>query len=356
MEDILVKNSSVLSCIIGCVGRISLNKPQNLHALDTDMCQTISAALSAFAKSDQVKLIIIDHVEGSRGFCSGGDIKNIAQNLDNKAEVNGFFAAEYRLNAQIKAYIKPIVSFMDGLTMGGGVGLSVHGSHRLATENTVFAMPETGIGLFPDVGGGWFLPRLDGALGTWLALSGTRLNGSDTVGAGLATHYIESGDIAEIKQLLCSAPYGDQVAQQIDQILAAFAKPLSAPSYAEHMEIINRCFSKDTMADICIELKLDDSDWSLHQGQILAKRSPISCCITLKQLRLGAKMTSFDEVMRMEYRIVTRLIHHHDFYEGVRAALIDKDHKPHWHPTSFGCVNALVVETFFDALPQELTL
>lgn len=338
----------VITRIENGLGRITLNRPKALHALTTDMCAGMAQALTAWENDPAVRAVVIDHADGTRGFCAGGDIRKVAESgrTDGIAAAD-FFRVEYTLNAQIKHYPKPYIALMDGITMGGGVGISVHGSHRIATDRTVFAMPETGIGLFPDVGGGWFLPRLDGELGTWLALTGAQLRGSDVHAAGIATHYVP--EIHDLKAELLAG--GD-----IEAVLAKYAKPAPVPAYAEHREIIDRCFGRGTVTDICLALKLDDSDWADAQGEILAKRSPLSCCVALKQLRQGRKMTDFDAVMRMEYRIACHITRSNDFSEGVRAVIEDKDNAPRWLPEVLAGVTPDLVDAMFAPLPHELEL
>jgi len=205
-EDVLVRRE-------GGIGKIILNRPKALHALNLQMCEAILAALNAWKSDDSVQLVLVTHAEGSRGFCAGGDIRMLAESgASDGSEARAFFAVEYRLNAAVKAFPKPYVAIMDGVTMGGGVGLAVHGSHRIATERTLFAMPETGIGLFPDVGGGWFLPRLRGELGTWLALTGARLKGADVAAARVATHFLPSDLIPSLIGQVASAAYSSGAA------------------------------------------------------------------------------------------------------------------------------------------------
>ena len=199
---------SVLTKKHGGVGYITLNRPEALHALNYDMCETILAALRVWALDPEIHMVLIDHAAETRGFCAGGDIAMLRNSgMSDGKEARAFFAEEYRMNAAIKSFPKPYLAIMDGVTMGGGVGLSVHGSHRVATERTLFAMPETGIGLFPDVGGGWFLPRLKGELGTWLALTGARLKGANVVAAGVATHFIPSELVANLKSQIEQADF-----------------------------------------------------------------------------------------------------------------------------------------------------
>jgi enoyl-CoA hydratase len=323
------------------IGRITLNRPKALHALTTEMCAAMAEALTAWKHDDTVRAVLVDHAEGTRGFCAGGDIRKVAESgrKDGVAAAE-FFRVEYTLNNQIKNYPKSYIAIMDGITMGGGVGISVHGSHRIVTERTIFAMPETGIGLFPDVGGGWFLPRLEGELGAWLALTGAQLRGGDVVAAGIGTHFLPSDCVEALKWALASG-------QTIDAALSGLAEAVSQPSYAPHMAAINRCFPHDTMTQISISLNAEGSDWALKQAEILAKRSPQSLAVALKQLREGRRMTSFEEVMKMEYRLACRIIRTRDFSEGVRAVIEDKDNAPDWLA---GADLSPLIEQMFDSL------
>ena len=331
------------------VGRITLNRPKALHALTTEMCTLMSEALTAWAVDPAVRLLMIDHAEGTRGFCAGGDIRMVAESGRGDGQAGeAFFAIEYRLNVQIKRFPKPYIAILDGVTMGGGVGISIHGSHRIATEHTLFAMPETGIGLFPDVGGSWFLPRLAGELGTWLALTGARLKGKDVLAAGLATHFVPSAQVTALKTRVLAG-------EDIDMVLHDMSEPAGAPSYHDHVEVMNRCFGKADMTGICLALKMADDDWATEQAEILAKRSPLSLSVSLEQLRRGAKMTSFEDIMRMEYAIACHIIRTNDFSEGVRAVIEDKDNAPRWRPASLAGVTSAMIEQMFQPV-LELTL
>jgi enoyl-CoA hydratase len=335
----------VLARVENGVGVLTLNRPKALHALTTDMCRTIAAALTAWEKDLAVQAVIIEAAEGTRGFCAGGDIRQAAQSVrsDGSAAAE-FFAVEYRLNAQIKRFPKPYIAFIDGITMGGGAGISVHGSHRIATERTVFAMPETGIGLFPDVGGSWFLPRLSGELGTWLALTGAQLRGRDVHAAGLGSHFVPSAEIGALKAAIIR-----KSAAGLDELLAPFSHP-AKPAYAEHLPIIDRCFSKNSLPDMLIALETADGEWGQIQAKILRTRSPLSCCVALKQLRAGREMTDFEDIMRMEYRIACHITRMNDFSEGVRAVIEDKDNAPRWSPDSFEKVDPEKIEHMFSPL------
>jgi len=308
------------------VGRITLNRPKALHALTTEMCAAMLDALICWQTDDSVRAVLVDHADGTRGFCAGGDIRMVAESgRRDGIEAAEFFRIEYTLNNCIKHYQKPYIAIMDGVTMGGGVGISVHGSHRITTDRTIFAMPETGIGLFPDVGGGWFLPRLAGELGTWLALTGAQLRGPDVVAAGIGTHFMPSDSIEEIKRAIIDG-------EGIDAVLERLSSPVPMASFAPHLDAINRCFAGNTISDISIALNADGSEWALKQANILTKRSPQSLAVSLRQLREGRRMTSFEEVMKMEYRLACRITSTKDFSEGVRAVIEEKDNAPKWHP------------------------
>jgi enoyl-CoA hydratase len=333
----------------GALGHITLNRPQALHALTLDMCEALTETLVAMENDVHVKAVIIDHASGTRGFCAGGDIRKIAESARvDTQEAENFFAAEYNLCHLIKHYPKPYVAFMDGVTMGGGAGISIHGSHRIATQNTVFAMPETAIGLFCDIGSAWFLPRLSGELGTWLGLTGARLKGSDVVACGLATHVIAAHDLPNVKAEL------SEMNTSVDAILAAYARSVPTPVYVDQMDVINRCFKGDSLADIFIALNREDSDWSLQTAQHMAKFSPLSLAVTLKHLRQGAKLKTLAEVLIYDFRLARRMIKAPDFQEGVRCALIDNDQRPKWASPIGGTKDA-DIEALFAPLGADLT-
>lgn len=336
----------------GVAGRITLNRPQALHALNEEMCLAMDAALKLWADDPEVELVVVDHAAGSRGFCAGGDIRMLAESgaADGSA-AQAFFRAEYRLNTRIKNYRKPYVAFMDGVTMGGGVGISVHGSHRVATERTLFAMPETGIGLFPDVGGGWFLPRLGPPLGMWLALTGERLKGGDVCAAGIATQYVESGVVDALKAQVCDGGLEMLEAMEWDE----------AGSFEKHLETIERCFWKPSVEDTMLALEGEVShavsgEWAKKQLETLKTKSPRTLKVAHRQLALGLQAQTFEDNMRMEFRIGCRQVHSHDFQEGVRAVIVDKDNAPKWDPATLAGVTDEVLDAVFAPLgDDELT-
>lgn len=336
------------------IGYMTLNRPEALHALNLDMCKMMYDALASWAQNPSIDMVLIDHMPGTRGFCAGGDISMLrASGLEDGQQARAFFAREYRLNAAIKAFPKPYLALMDGVTMGGGVGVSVHGSHRVATQNTVFAMPETGIGLFPDVGGGWFLPRLTGELGTWLALTGARLKGTECVAAGIATHYIPAELLTHLRRQIAEADFSSGGAALLGELLNSLSHKPPAPGYAPYLQTINRCFSADTVEDIIDTLRAEGSDWALSQIETLQTKSPETLKLALRQLREGRRAESFQAHMQMEYRIGWRKVQTADFIEGVRAVLIDKDHAPKWNPATLEAVTAAHIQRFFDPLGED---
>jgi enoyl-CoA hydratase len=331
----------------GVAGHISLNRPKAIHALTLDMCRGMIAALADWEKDDGVAVVMLDHGEG-RGFCSGGDINLLRQSALNDGGASGrqFFFEEYRLNHQMFTYAKPIVAFMDGITMGGGVGISQPARYRVATENTRFAMPETGIGLFPDVGGGWYLSRLEGGLGQFLALTGARLRGEECLWAGLATHYLPSEALEEAKRRIAAG-------HEIAGVLGALAVTAPEPQIAAHQSAIRKHFCRGTLEEIIASLESDDSDWAVRELATLRTKSPQACKVALRQLAVSAKLTGFAENMAMEYRVGARVISLPDFAEGVRAVIVDKDHDPKWQPATAEGVTDAMLDSIFAPLPAD---
>jgi enoyl-CoA hydratase len=269
------------------------------------------------------------------------------------SEARDFFATEYRMNVALDEFPKPVLAIMDGVTMGGGVGLSVHGSHRVATERTLFAMPETGIGLFPDVGGGWFLPRLTGELGTWLALTGDRLKGVDVAAARVATHFLPSELVPNLMKQIASADFSVGAAEMLNEILRTLTHSIPAGGFEEHRSIIDKCFAFDTAEEIVAALEADGSDWALAQVKTLRTKSPETIKVALRQLREGRRCKTFRENMQMEFRIGWRKVQSHDFQEGVRAVIVDKDNAPAWSPATIEDVPAEMVDKYFEPLGED---
>jgi enoyl-CoA hydratase len=338
--------SDVITRIEGAVGRITLNRPAALHALTTAMCQAMIEALAGWRHEPAVDAVLIDHA-GERGFCAGGDIRMLAESGagDGKA-AREFFFTEYRLNALLQAYEKPIVVVMDGVTMGGGVGIALPAQVRIATERTTFAMPESGIGLFPDVGGGWWLPRLPGQTGLWLALTGARLKGADCLALGIATHFVESGKLDRLKSEITSA-------ERIEVALEPCASSPGPPPIEASRADIDRLFSGESVEAIFAALAADGSDWATTQLDALKTKSPQTLKVAFRELRDGASKTRFADEMAVEYRIGARVVRSHDFIEGVRAVIVEKDNAPRWDPPDLAGVTAARIDEIFSALPPD---
>ena len=257
----------------------------------------------------------------------------------------GFFHAEYRMNHRLFTYAKPIVAFMDGITMGGGVGISTPAGFRVATENTRLAMPETGIGLFPDVGGGWYLSRLPGRIGQFIALTGHRLDGAEAHALGLATHYLPASALPEVKAAIAADPHG------IDAILTAASVAAPHAALLDHRADIDRLFASDTLEEVFAALEADGGDFAAQQLAILKTKSPQSMKVSLRLLYDGSLMQSFADEMVQEYAVATHVVQRHDFLEGVRAVIVDKDNSPRWNPATPEAVTDHLIDQIFAPLP-----
>jgi enoyl-CoA hydratase len=333
----------------GAVGVITLNRPKALNALTQDMCLRMKAQLEDWAKASNIKTVVIRGA-GERAFCAGGDIRALYDS--GKAGTPyalDFYRDEYRLDAAIKHFPKPYVALVHGIVMGGGVGVSVHGSHRIAAESAVFAMPETGIGLFPDVGGSYFLPRCPGQIGMYLALTGARLKTADCLYAGVATHFVPQAKWDTLLERLASGAVPDQA-------LEGLADSVPDTFLETHRKVIDDIFGLESVEAILAALDAEGTDWAGETAATLRAKSPTSLKVTFRQIREGARL-EFDDCMRMEYRMVNRIVAGHDFYEGVRAAIIDKDGAPKWQPADLAGVGESDVEAYFAPLrDKELTL
>ncbi|MBX9731554.1 MAG: enoyl-CoA hydratase/isomerase family protein, partial [Sphingomonas sp.] len=302
-----------------------------------------------------IEAVLIDHAAApdgdpkkSRGFCAGGDIRMLAESgAKDGVEARAFFHTEYRMNHKLFTYVKPTVAFMDGITMGGGVGLSLPCRYRVATENTRLAMPETGIGLFPDVGGGWYLSRLAGRMGQFLALTGHRLDGAECLALGLATHYLPSASLEEAKARIIDDP------RSIDAILNDLAIAPPEAKILSHAAEIDRLFASDELEAVFATLEVDPGDWAQAQLKLLRTKSPQTMKVSLRLLHEGAAMHDFADEMRQEYAVGCRVVQRHDFLEGVRAVIIDKDNAPRWDPATPEGVTDHVIDQIFAPLPDD---
>ena len=339
------------------LGVITLNRPKALNALTHGMMLEMEKVIPQWEKDSAVKAVV-QRGAGDRAFSAGGDVAGLYREMrdDPKGTLRrDFFRDEYIINRRIYRYAKPWISLIDGINMGGGVGLSAHGSHSVASEKFLFAMPETTIGLFPDVGGGYFLTRLPGALGTFLALTSHRLKAADALWAGIVDAYVPSAKIDALQAALGAADLsGPDANGKVDAVIAGFSANPGLPALPDMMPDIDRCFSAESVAEIEARLRKHPGEWAQKQLAALLKLSPLSMAITLEQLKRCANR-SFEDVMTIEYRMSQVCMKPgHDFFEGVRALLIDKDQKPQWKPASTAGVTREMVEAHFAPLANDL--
>ncbi len=337
----------------GSLALITLNRPKALNALTLDMMRALDPRLDEWEADPHVQAVVIRGA-GERAFCAGGDVRALydSRAAGDRAYRAEFYREEYAQNRRIFRFQKPYIALIDGITMGGGVGLSVHGSHRVATERTLFAMPETGIGLFPDVGAGYFLPRLPGKLGMFLGLTGTRLRGADCLYARIATHYAPGAKLAALVDALASADLGAGRAA-VDRVLQRFAADPGPAPLAAHRAAIDRCFAGDSVQAIIAALEAEGTPWAEQMLKVIATKSPTSLKLTFRQLREGGRL-EFEEVMMMEYRLCQYCMDGHDFFEGVRAVVVEKDNAPQWDPPTLAGVAAAEIARAFAPRADDL--
>jgi len=334
-------NADILFEAQGALGLITLNRPKALNALTLGMIHAMTARLAEWAEDADIAAVLVRGA-GDNAFCAGGDVLALIR-PDNAAFIEGFFRDEYRLNRMIFRYPKPYIALIDGIVMGGGVGVSVHGRYRIATERTLFAMPETGIGMFPDVGGTYFLPRLPGELGLFLGLTGARLKAADCLCAGLAEAYLPQDRHGDLLAGLADGRWPETLMSE----LGGDAGP--AP-IAEYREGIDRCFSSASVEEIMGRLGDEDGEWAAKALAGLQRMSPSALKIAFRQIREGRQL-DFEDCMMLEYRISQRVVPGHDFREGVRALLVDKDMSPRWAPPTLAAVTDELIDGVFAPLP-----
>lgn len=339
----------------GTAGLVTLNRPHALNAVSHAMVRALTQRLAEWQHDGAVTRVVI-LANGGRAFSAGGDLRGLYElgRAGRYDEALEFFREEYALNTCIKSYRKPYVALIDGIVMGGGAGVSIHGSHRVAGDRFAFAMPEAGIGFFPDIGATWFLTRMPGELGTYCALTGERLNAADGVAAGIATHRVGAGRLPELTEALCGAI-------PVDAALGAFAQSAGEGPVVARRPAIDRLFKGDRIEDILAALDQEadaggtHADFARMTAALIRTKSPLSLKVTLRQLRLGRSL-DFEECMRTEFRIVSRVMRGHDFYEGIRAVIIDKNQAPRWQPSTLEAVSEAEVERHFAPLARELDL
>ncbi len=331
---------------------VTLNRPRALNALSLAMCQALDAGLIAWPADPDVQAVLIKGT-GERAFCAGGDIRALHEILTREgvAAAARFYALEYPMNARLHHFPKPYIALLDGIVMGGGVGVSVHGSHRVVTERTVFAMPETTIGFFPDVGATYVLPRLPGRLGLHLGLTGARLGAADCLAAGLGTHAVAADRLEALEQALAEADLAGDAFAAVDRVLARFRVDPGPGELPGWRARIDRCYGRASLDGVLEALAGEPSGWGAAQLEQISSKSPTSLAVTFRQLGVGATL-DFDAAMRLEYRLVHRFLAGHDFPEGIRALIIDKDNRPRWRPERVGEVTEAAVEAYFAPLPD----
>ncbi|MCL6707656.1 enoyl-CoA hydratase/isomerase family protein [Pseudomonas sp. R2.Fl] len=335
----------------GSLGVITLNRPKALNSLNLDMVRAMEAAFDEFEADPAVSAVLIQGA-GERGLCAGGDIRMV-HDSGKAGDGQGllFWWEEYRMNARIPRLAKPYVAFMDGIVMGGGVGVSAHGSHRIVTERLRLAMPETGIGFFPDVGATWLLTRKPGELGTYLGLTGEIIGAADAILAGLADRCVPSDRLADLRVALATLP-GGAGAEALVQVIRQFAVDPGKPVLAEHLGLIDRAFRFDTIEEILAALDSEPGEFAANTRARLLARSPTSLKITLRMLRLGRTSASLEECLNREFAGSAAILGLPDFYEGVRAAVIDKDRNPRWSPDRIEAVSDASIARFFVPHPN----
>ncbi|MBI3700780.1 MAG: enoyl-CoA hydratase/isomerase family protein [Afipia sp.] len=330
----------------GSAGIIRLNRPKAINAVTLEMFRDADKALDAFEKDPAVCIVILEGA-GERGLCAGGDIRALWESSHAKGDLGKIlWREEYILNARIAKFPKPYVAFMDGIVMGGGVGLSAHARHRVVTDKTKLAMPEAGLGFFPDVGGTWLLSRAPGEIGTYFGLTGSVMNGPDAVHAGFADTVVPQAKLPDLRRALSGVQRGANNSD-IDKVIARFAAGEKAGPVAAMQPQIDRWFAFDRMQDILAALKADPAERAQATLKTLGEKSPRGLAVTLKLLRLARQSSSLEECLKREYRAALEVFVSEDFREGVRAAVIDKDRNPKWSPPHIEDVTPEMLAPYF---------
>lgn len=339
----------------GNLGIITLNRPQVLNSLNHNMVNVMHAQLNKWASANHIKAVVIRSVEG-RAFCAGGDLRSMYNRFkEHDPTLPLFFRHEYQLNRAIFHFPKPYIALLDGITMGGGVGISIHGSHRVATDRLLFAMPETGIGFFPDVGGTYFLPRMSHQFGFYLGLVGTRVGSDDCVALGIAQQKVNREQLSDLVKAIAETPFTHDAKASVTNIMEPFKAPIQpTPLVASQtVSAIEQCFSAGTIQEIVEMLQQSTNEFCKEAINTLKTKSPTSLVVTLQALFKGRQL-DFDACMQQEFRLVCRFLQGHDFLEGVRALIIDKDQNPKWQPSMLKEVKEADIENYFAPLEKEL--
>jgi enoyl-CoA hydratase len=344
---LVTENEDVLVSVRNGVGILTLNRPKAINSLNDAMVAGMSEALHAWASDESVHTVLLTG-SGERGLCAGGDVVALYHSAKaGGADARRFWYDEYLLNAYIGSYPKPYVALMDGIVMGGGVGVAAHGNIRVATDTTKMAMPEVGIGFIPDVGGTYLLSRAPGALGLHAALTGAPFSGADAIAMGFADHYVPHDKLADFTESV--------IVGGVENALATYAIEPPASTLLEQRDWIDECYSGDTVADILAALAGHDATAAQDAAKLIATRSPVALAVTLEAVRRAGKLATLEDVLQQEYRTSCASVKSHDFVEGIRAQLVDKDRNPQWSPDSIEAVNAADVDAYFVPADPDLT-
>jgi enoyl-CoA hydratase len=349
MTDASVEEGDLIARKEGSAGIIRLNRPKAINAVTLEMFHDIDKALDAFEADPAIAVIVLEGA-GERGLCAGGDIRSLWESSKVKGDLGKIlWRDEYILNARIKKFPKPYVAFMDGIVMGGGVGLSAHSAHRIVTDKTKLAMPEVGLGFFPDVGGTWLLSHSPGEIGTYFGLTGQTMNGPDAIHARFADAVVLSAKLPDLRAALTKLTPGVTSAD-VAKLIEGFSTGETAGPVAAQQAKIDALFSHDRMQDIVAALQRDGSDFAQATLKTLSEKSPRGMVVTLKLLRLARQSSSLEECLVREYRAALEVFASDDFREGVRAAVIDKDRSPKWSPPRIEDVTPEMVAPYFAEL------
>jgi enoyl-CoA hydratase len=345
-------SQDVLFEINSALGRIRLNRPKAINSLTLEMVQEIAASLHSFAEDPAIGLVLVTG-EGERGLCAGGDIRALYDHgRDDSSFGARFFRTEYRMNAQISAYPKPYIAIMDGITMGGGVGIAAHGAIRIVTERTRMAMPETGIGFFPDVGGTWLLSHAPGEIGTFMGVTGDSFGGADAIYAGLADLFVQSAKIPALIETLSQLPAGVSL-EETRAAVKHFSEDI-APPLAAHRAEIDSSVQFGSVEEIVTALQTSGSEFAEKTLGVMAQKSPTSMKVTLRLLRCAARDANLRQSLQREFEAAQAVLGSDEFYEGVRAAVVDKDRRPKWSPATLPEVTETILSRYFQKTAEKL--
>jgi enoyl-CoA hydratase len=341
------ESDEVLTHVDGNVGLVTLNRPKAINSLNQQMVDALCAVLSDWADDDAVRAVVLSGA-GERGLCAGGDVISIYHSArKDGVEARRFWHDEYQLNAQIAEYPKPYLAVMDGIVMGGGVGVGAHANTRVVTDTSKIGMPEVGIGFIPDVGGMFLLSRAPGGLGLHAGLTGAPFSGADAIAMGFADHYVPHGDVEALRQAV--------VADGVENALAKYAIDPPPSDLVAQRDWIDECYAGESVADIIASLRGRDAGPANDAADLIATRSPIALSVTLAAVRRAAKLETLKDVLIQDYRVSSASLRSHDLVEGIRAQLIDKDRNPKWSPAGLAAVTAADVEAYFAPVDDDLS-